>query len=77
VTNEGAELMGIPGTGEIIASKYRVEERLGAGGMGVVLAARHLTLGQRFAIKLLQPEAARHPAAAGRFMREARAAAGL
>ena len=40
--------------GDIIAGKYRVEKLLGAGGMGVVVSARHLKLGdERVAIKFL------------------------
>jgi serine/threonine protein kinase len=38
--------------GDVIAGKYRIEQRLGEGGMGVVLAARHLELGTHVAIKL-------------------------
>src|SRR6187455_2666540 len=43
--------------------------------MGVVVAAIHVQLGQRVALKLLRPELLEHPAASLRFMREARAAA--
>jgi serine/threonine-protein kinase len=68
---------GIPVTGEIIAGKYSVEEVLGEGGMGVVLAARHTSLGQRVAIKFLIGQAAGDPTAVARFLREARAAAVL
>jgi len=62
--------------GDILAGKYRVEQVLGVGGMGVVVAAHHLHLDERVAIKFLLPEVARQggePVA--RFMREARAAA--
>jgi serine/threonine-protein kinase len=68
---------GIPKPGELIAAKYEVERVLGIGGMGVVLAARHVQLGQRVAIKFMHAEAARDPSAAGRFLREARAAVAL
>jgi tRNA A-37 threonylcarbamoyl transferase component Bud32 len=65
---------GVPAPGQVIAGKYLVEAVLGAGGMGVVLAARHEVLGQRVAVKYLLPEIARsHAEAAERFMREARA----
>jgi serine/threonine-protein kinase len=65
---------GVPKPGQVIAGKYLVEAVLGAGGMGVVLAARHEVLGQRVAVKYLLPEIARsHAEAAERFMREARA----
>jgi serine/threonine protein kinase len=61
--------------GEIIAGKYRVERVLGAGGMGMVVAAFHLQLRQRVAIKLLLPEAGRTPETLARFAREGQAAA--
>jgi eukaryotic-like serine/threonine-protein kinase len=60
--------------GEILAGKFRIERRLGKGGMGVVYAAHHLQLDEPVAIKLLLPEAARDHDAIARFMREARAA---
>ncbi len=61
--------------GDVIAGKYRVEKVLGVGGMGVVVAAVHLSLDQRVAIKFLLPEALAHPDVVERFSREARAAA--
>jgi eukaryotic-like serine/threonine-protein kinase len=60
--------------GDILAGKYRVERVLGAGGMGVVVAAYHLQLHQRVAIKFLLPEALNNVEAVERFAREARAA---
>jgi serine/threonine-protein kinase len=60
--------------GDILAGKYRVEKVLGAGGMGVVVAARHTQLGQRVAIKFLLPEVCERPEAVRRFLREAQAA---
>jgi serine/threonine-protein kinase len=68
---------GIPRPGEVIAAKFEVERVLGEGGMGVVLAARHIQLGQRVAIKFMHAESARDPSAAARFLREARAAVAL
>jgi serine/threonine-protein kinase len=65
---------GVPGPGEIVAGKYRVEEVLGVGGMGVVLAVRHTTLNELYAMKFLLPQGAKEPDAAARFMREAKAA---
>src|SRR6187200_179148 len=59
--------------GEILAGKYRVERVLGAGGMGVVVAALHLELDQRVAVKFLLAHIA-SPEATARFVREARAA---
>jgi serine/threonine-protein kinase len=63
--------------GETIAGKYVVEEKLGHGGMGVVVAARHVQLGHRVAIKFPQGRAAADRNAAARFLREARAAVAL
>src|SRR4051812_7786583 len=60
--------------GEILAGKYRVEGELGRGGMGYVLCATHLQLGQQVAIKLLMPELCENKEAVERFLREARAA---
>ena len=58
--------------GEVLAGKYRVEGILGVGGMGVVLAAHHLHLDTKVAIKFLLPEMLTHPESAVRFAREAR-----
>jgi serine/threonine-protein kinase len=60
--------------GEVLAGKYRVERVLGRGGMGVVVAAHHLVLEEKVAIKLLLPEAMGNAEAVGRFVREAKAA---
>jgi serine/threonine-protein kinase len=62
-------------TGETLAGKYVVERVLGAGGMGVVVAAWHLQLEQRFALKFLLPAACAVPDAIARFLREGKAAA--
>lgn len=63
--------------GDLLAGKYRVERVLGAGGMGVVVAARHVQLGQLVAIKFLKREALEQPSAIERFLRESRALASL
>ena len=63
--------------GDVIASKYRVERVLGIGGMGVVLAAWHLELEQRVAIKLMLPNVAQQPEYTARFLREGKAAVRL
>ena len=60
--------------GHVIAGKYRIEKVLGQGGMGVVVAATHLHLGERVALKFLLPEALGQAEAVERFAREARAA---
>ena len=64
-----------PVAGAIVAEKYRVERTLGEGGMGIVVAATHLALEQRVAIKFLLPEGRRSDVAVERFLREARVAA--
>jgi eukaryotic-like serine/threonine-protein kinase len=61
--------------GDVLVGKYRVERVLGSGGMGIIIAARHIRLDQRVAIKFLAPDAFSDPAAVVRFDREARAAA--
>jgi serine/threonine-protein kinase len=60
--------------GEVVAGKYRIEELVAAGGMGVVVRARHLELEQEVAIKLVLA-GQRDPERVARFLREARAAA--
>jgi eukaryotic-like serine/threonine-protein kinase len=59
---------------QLLANKYRVERVLGRGGMGVVVAAHHVQLNEKVAIKFLLPEALAKPETVERFMREARAA---
>src|SRR6478735_1771747 len=66
--------MGGSTEGQLFAGKYRVERVLGRGGMGVVIAARHLLLDELVAIKFLLPEALQSAEAVARFEREARAA---
>src|SRR5690349_13463248 len=61
--------------GDVLVGKYRVERVLGTGGMGIVVAARHLRLDERVAIKFLNPAALSNTEAVARFEREARAAA--
>src|ERR1700722_14972852 len=60
--------------GDTIAGKYRVERVLGVGGMGLVVAARHIQLDERVAIKLLHPAMLADERSVARFLREARAA---
>lgn len=65
----------MPRIGDTLVGKYRIEQFLGKGGMGVVAAARHVQLGQRVAIKFLIH--ADHEETVERFLREARAAVRL
>ncbi len=64
-----------PKPGLLVVDKYRVDEVIGEGGMGIVVAATHVGLGQRVAMKFLLPEARRSTDAVERFLREARIAA--
>lgn len=63
--------------GHVLDGKYRVERVLGMGGMGVVVAARHVVLKTGFALKLMRREATRDEESVERFLREARAAVRL
>jgi serine/threonine-protein kinase len=62
------------GPGEVLAGKYRIDRVLGQGGMGVVVAATHLELEDKVAVKFLLPQALKNQEAVARFVREARAA---
>ena len=67
----------MPTVGEIIAGKYRVDRQIGAGGMGTVVAATHLTLGTPVALKFLSDTIKGSANSIERFTREAKACAGL
>jgi serine/threonine-protein kinase len=61
--------------GQLLAGRYFVDRRLGAGGMAAVYAARHVTLDKRVAIKVLRDDFGRRQDFVDRFVQEARAAA--
>jgi serine/threonine-protein kinase len=59
--------------GTVVDGRYKIEAKLGEGGMGVVYAARHAIIDKRMAIKILKKEVQDDEAAAQRFIQEARA----
>jgi eukaryotic-like serine/threonine-protein kinase len=76
------DLVGLPdipfempfAVGEVVAGKYQVAGLLGNGGMGYVVSALHVELGELVALKFLHREALLHEQLVARFAREARAA---
>ncbi len=64
-------------TGEILAGKFCVERIIATGGVGVVVAARHMQLGETVALKFLIPQPDRDPTDVARFVREAQSAVKL
>ncbi|MEZ4340146.1 MAG: protein kinase [Sandaracinaceae bacterium] len=63
--------------GRTLGGTYRIEERLGAGGMGAVFRATHLRTSRSYAVKVLLPEVAVRRDAMKRFQREAEAVGAL
>src|SRR5580704_9467545 len=59
--------------GEILDGKYRIDKRLGGGGMGDVYLATHLGTTRLVAVKVIAPKWAAEPQFLGRFQREAQA----
>ena len=67
----------IAAVGDVIAAKYQVQQILGRGGMGVVVAALHIHLRERVALKILLPANSTDRESRARFLREARITARL
>ncbi len=61
----------------VLVGRYRLDERLGAGGMGSIWRAQHLVLAAPVAVKLIDREAVPDEETLARFMREAQSAATL
>jgi serine/threonine protein kinase len=67
------DLGGTPGdlAGTVLGGKYRIGRKIGSGGIGVVYAAEHVTLGHEVAVKVLRGAAARDGGEIARLRREA------
>ncbi|MCC7043095.1 MAG: protein kinase [Acidobacteria bacterium] len=74
---EGTSEAADPRVGQTLDGKYRLDSRLGAGGMGAIYKATHLMLDKQVAVKLIKPELVTSPDLVRRFQREARAAGNL
>ncbi|MBI5490997.1 MAG: protein kinase [Deltaproteobacteria bacterium] len=65
------------GPGSVLLGKYEVVSELGEGGMGKVYLARHIDLGRKIVVKVLNPQVAKAPDMITRFRREAMAASAI
>jgi serine/threonine-protein kinase len=66
-----------PLIGTVIADRYRVEARVGEGGMGSVYRVEHTHMRKRFALKVLHADLSNYEEVVARFEREAMAAANI
>jgi serine/threonine-protein kinase len=65
----------LPGT--VVDGRYRIDKRIGEGGMGIVYSATHAMLGKKLALKVLRGEVARDPDVVQRFITEAQSATSI
>ena len=72
-----SRLVGLYQLGQIVAGRYRLEEKVGAGGCGVVFRATQLEMNRQVALKLLVPQHTSSDKDIARFRREARITASL
>src|SRR5215218_1547340 len=63
--------------GQVLAGKYRIEEKIDEGGMGCVYRATHVLMEKTIAVKVLHPALAADDKIVARFTREAKAASRL
>src|SRR6188508_2592540 len=63
--------------GHVLVGRYRLDSKLGAGGMGTIWRAQHLVLNAPVAIKVIDRTAIPDEETLSRFMREAQSAAAL
>jgi eukaryotic-like serine/threonine-protein kinase len=73
-TSSAREKLKDPYLGKVIAGRYRLESRLGEGGMGVVYRARHVLIERIVALKLIRPDLREETHLRAWMLREARAA---
>jgi len=66
-----------PYLGCVVDERYRIEEVIGEGGMGVVYVCKHKVIGKRVAMKVLRADLARDQEVTRRFLNEARAASAI
>ena len=66
-----------PYVGQVVDGRYRIEARIGEGGMGVVYRARHVVLDKPLALKILRSQMAKESDSVQRFINEAKAASSI
>src|ERR1700734_4355339 len=74
IVRSGAQKATDPMIGKVVAGRYRLEARIGEGGMGVVYRARHVLIDRVVALKLIRPDLRGETHLRAWMLREARAA---